>query len=389
MIKKISAIVLALVLCLSVVVVPASALEAPTAAKTVAVELQWDKASYNPGETAKLSIFLKSSSDIEIAAAFFYIGLSSAQIKQADNPAADVKASAERCELFGTFYNATSNIGWGAATPTKGIIAANSADEAMYDQFAAIQIPRLSSAMGTHENSTNTKRGITSEELNALADAGIPFISLSYIVADDVEPGTELKAKFTSGCTTKNYTYVNCTTNPGAAACSTKSTLDLTGASATAMIGSTAPSCTVDHVKDQIRFRTDANDQYAGAFDYRVVAAINGFADQAELVANVTEAGFIFNKGAAIDKDTAIAQIKAGSGSYSQIKRAHISTNSSFGDFAMACMVSNIPDADKGVTLSTLAYVVLASGDVVCFDAVLTSNFNTLYNTYYPQAFPA
>ncbi len=150
-----------------------------------------------------------------------------------------------------------------------------------------------------------------------------------------------------------------------------------------------APSCTVNHVKDQIRFRVDTAGSYANAFDYRVVASIDGFADQAELEANVTEAGFIFNKGGAVDKDTAIAQIKAGSGDYTQIKKAYISTDGTFADFAMACMVSNIPDAAKGVTLSTLAYVVLTNGDVVCFDAVITSNFNALYSQYYSQAFPA
>ena len=68
MVKKISALVLALVLCLSVVVVPASA-GVELGDDTFAIALEWDKSSYQAGETAYLSVYADGADDMS-----FYTG---------------------------------------------------------------------------------------------------------------------------------------------------------------------------------------------------------------------------------------------------------------------------------------------------------------------------
>ncbi len=152
--------------------------------------------------------------------------------------------------------------------------------------------------------------------------------------------------------------------------------------------GEAGPAYGVEFLKDQIKFETNKDGSYAGEFAYRTVVKLTGFADAAEISANVAEAGFIYNKGA-IDIDTAKAQIAGGAATYSQAKSAYVSTTAVEGEFVMACVVYDIPDADVNTQLSTLAYLKLNDGTVVTFADVNSSTFSGLYNQYFSQAFPA
>ncbi len=169
-------------------------------------------------------------------------------------------------------------------------------------------------------------------------------------------------------------------------------TVDMTYTNAV-VEGAPAPAYGVEYLKDQIRFKVDANNQYAGKFDFRSLANITGFdgMTSTEIEAIVAEAGFIYNRGleanqeVTIDVDTAVAQIKNGTGSYSQVKNAYISMKD--GKLTMACIVRGIEDADKDVYLATLGYIKLVDGTVYTFNEASSSTFVTLYNQYYSEAF--
>lgn len=391
MIKKISAIVLALVLCLSVIVVPASALDLGD--KGVAFELKWDKDAYSAGETATLSIFMKVSEDYEVGTGSLLIGLNSAVIKQADNAAADIKDSMVASDLWTSFWKAPSNnAAWLASTVVPKVQAANTSEEnALYDQYFKITISR--DLNGYHENAANNKNGLPGADFNALADAGEPILQLSFVVASDVADGTAVNAGITSGSSVCSpvQTAFKYYTAPGTGT----GTANIPGASfgtavAEATVGTAGLG--VSYWKDQIRFQADNAGAYAGKFDYRMLATIDGFADIFDDVADakdtsdndgILEAGFIFSKSGTVNKDTAIAQINGGAATYSAVTNAYVSTSFGGKEYVMACYVGGIADADVDTALSALGYVkYMVDGEtkVATFDAAQTSTFRKLYD---------
>lgn len=156
---------------------------------------------------------------------------------------------------------------------------------------------------------------------------------------------------------------------------------------------------TVTHWKDQIRFDkvggTGVNkDKYAGTFDYRMLATIDNFE---EVIGTnydmVTDVGFIFNKGAAIDVDAAKAQVENGvvGGTYTYVRDVYVSTAYQGETYVISCLVNNIADAEKTTVLSSMAYVEYVVDGVTyyAYSAVKTSNFEGLYNEYYSKNFGA
>ncbi len=158
---------------------------------------------------------------------------------------------------------------------------------------------------------------------------------------------------------------------------------------------------TVNRIKDQIRFDKNDNGTYAGTFDYRTVVEITNvtklFDDVNDIVDltdgdGILEAGFIFNKGSAIDMDVALEQIEGGEKAYAQVDDAYISTSTSMGDYVMACQIRDIPDADAGMTLSTVGYIIyMENGETkyAVFEEPYTTTFIGLYENYYSSAFPS
>lgn len=398
MIKKISAIVLALVLCLSVVVMPASALELASG-MNVAFELKWDKEYYNPGDTATLSVYMKATDDLELATGSIIIGLNSAQITQADNPVADLKANAVGSDLWNSYWKdpASSQIAWLASAIVTRVETANSdAEKGIYDQYMKIVIARNTS--GSHANAGSNKNGLPGADINALEE---PIITFSYVVSANAAEGTKLKAGITSGSLTcspaqtafKYYSNPgNATTAPSVAA----STIDVTSAAAESTIGEASTPLTVKYMRDQIKFDANKDGSYAGSFNYRILAELDNFdevfASVDEAKASITDVGFVFNKGAALDVAAAKAQVEGGEKTYSQVSNIYVSTSFEAGKYVIACTVYGIDDADKASTLSALAYVIYEQdGETkyAYFDAAQTSTFEGLYNTYYSQQFPA
>lgn len=157
-------------------------------------------------------------------------------------------------------------------------------------------------------------------------------------------------------------------------------------------VGAEFVPLTVSNWKDQIRFDKYVTGAYSGTFDYRMLATIDNFD---EVIGTdydkVTDVGFIFNKGAAIDEATAKAQVEGGAKTYSQVSNVYVSTAYQGKTYVISCLVNNIADADKTTSLSSMAYVeyVVDGETYYAYSAVATSTFEGLYNQYYSQAFGA
>ena len=195
-------------------------------------------------------------------------------------------------------------------------------------------------------------------------------------------------------------TYIKYYKNPGSAGTTANiasTATSISKADTTVMNGGTdvtigGAGLAVSYWKDQIRFQVDDAGKYANKFDYRILATIDGFADIFENVADakdtsdndgILEAGFIFSKTGAVDKDTAIAQINGGTATYSAVTNAYVSTSFDGKEYVMACYVGGIADADVDASLSALGYVkYVVDGEekVATFDAAQTSTFRTLYD---------
>lgn len=401
MIKKISAIVLALVLCLTVVVMPASAADLELGDANVAFSLKWDKEYYSAGETAYLSVYMDAADDLALYTGSFLIGLNSSVFSQADNPIDDVKANAVTSDLFASYWKpADTQLSWLASSIATRVNTANTTEEqALYDHY--LKYTAAKNASGSHANALNNKDGFYGSEF----DPTEPIVTIALVVSADVADGTAVNAAITSGSLTSTpaQTAWKYYSNPGNATTSANvaaSTFDVSQAVATnAQIGEpAAPSVplTVSYWKDQIRFDTNANTgAYAGTFDYRILATIDNFdevyADVEAGKASIQDVGFVFNRTAALVEADAKAQVEGGTVKYSTVSNVSVSTSYQGETYVMSCLVNNIPDADKGTILSAMAYVEYVQDGVTkyAYSAVQTSTFEDLYSTYYSQAFPA
>ena len=247
MIKKISALLLALILCLSVVVVPTSALEDGATGMNVAYELKWDKEYYNAGDTAILSVFMKVADGYELHSGSIMIALNTAQIKEAAD--ADKDTIAENwiaSDLYASCWMTGTNAAWSWFADSSSIggkvETASTADEAAkFDAYNKLVIARDTSS----EIGSNSKAGVPSADINALADAGEPIFQVVYTVADGVEDGTTLDAAVTTGTCLMSpaQTAFKYLKSPGTATTTASfvaATFDVSAAVATASIGEPA-----------------------------------------------------------------------------------------------------------------------------------------------------
>ena len=239
MVKKISALFLALVLCLSVMVVPVSAAVELGDGAVIAFSLEWDQETYNAGDTATLSIYMDGNDSYSFATGSFLIALNSAQITQEDNPKEDLCANSTTSEAFNSWYVAASEakLAWLADTVAPKVTAANTAEEnALYDHY--LKFVASKNTGGWHENTGTTKAGFNGTDFNP----DEPIMTISFVLASDIPDGTALNAAITSGsktCSPVQTTWKyyknpgNATTTATVAAAS----IDASQAVATATIG--------------------------------------------------------------------------------------------------------------------------------------------------------
>lgn len=409
MIKKISAIVLALVLCLSVIVVPTSAATTvELGSGKIAFALEWDKASYSAGDTAVLSVYMDAADDISLYTGAFIIGLNSSVFSQEDNPIADIKANATTSELFNSYWKSTeTNLAWLASTVVTRVQAQNTAEEnALYDQYIKFLAARNSA--GTHENVANTKDGFYGSEFNPSE----PIITIALKVKADVPDGTKVNAAITSGSVTVSpvQTTWKQWTNPGNATTTANiaaSDFNLSAASVTATVGATAEPSILEYSKAQIRFKgigaSSPKADYQGSFDVRTVAKIS----QADFLATftsedaakdqttgITEFGFVYaaksnvtDADFNIDTAKAVAMGTATDANYVKKTVTYMQHTGDGADYTFTCLIKDIADADKTDGVNCIAFVKYGeAGEYIFFDAAASVDYTALYDQYMPKA---
>ena len=198
MVKKISAIFLALVLCLTALIVPVSA-SVELGDAQIAFSLEWDKDYYEAGDTAILSVYMDAADDLSLYTGSFLIGLNSTVFSQTDNSQADVRANSTVSDKFGSYWkDGSANISWLASTVAPKVTAACTVEEnELYDHYLKFTAARNSS--GSHENVANSYAGFGGDEF----DPTEPIMTISLVVGD-VPDGTVVNAAIVSGGLTSN-----------------------------------------------------------------------------------------------------------------------------------------------------------------------------------------
>lgn len=395
MIKKISAVVLALVLCLSVIVIPASAANVELGGSKMAFALEWDKTSYSAGDTAYLSVYMNAAEDLPLFTGSFLIGLNSSVFTQADNPIADVKANATTSELFASYWKtAETNLSWLAASVVSRVQAQNTADEnALFDQY--LKFTAAKNASGSHANAGNNKDGFYGSEFNTSE----PIMVIALKVSADVADGTAVNAAMTSGSITCSPAQVawKYYSNPGNATTSANiaaADFNVANTLTSAKIGAAS---IINDGGSQIRFRGigangTAADYTGEGFDVRTVATISEadfaakFTDDATAIASIAEIGFIYaakSNVAAFDVETAknaaktLADKEALDG-YVKKTVSHIQ-HVEGQPYKFTCLIDNIADADQTDAVSALAYIELTTGEYIFADAAIFADYAELY----------
>ncbi len=407
MIKKIGAILLALVLSLSVVVLPVSALEV-TGDNTLAFELKWDKEYYKAGDTAVLSVYMKGAEGIQIHSGALMIGFDSTQIVELANEDADtIKSNWIASDLYTSCWKGVGSAAITLFSETNATVGAkvesNSTSEeaATYNYYQKIVIARDTST----EIGGNSKAGVPTEDLNALADAGEPLLQFVYTIADGVADGTKIVAGIPSGSAVgTTHTQFKQMKSPGTAtttATIAPATFDLSAAVAEATVGT--PSI-ISTLNPQIRFNgLETNGAGSANFDVRTRATVSkaDFAaalgvSEAEFEATAKakgsdlRVGFVYQStdSGAFDIAKAEAAALAGEkeggyeGGYYVKDVTYIQRSGN--NYVWTCLLTYTDGMyDDGVT--TYAYIICGN-DVQIFAADKTSvTFSALYGTYYSQ----
>ena len=413
MIKKISAIVLALVLCLSVVVLPVSAgfaddYELPAGA-SYAFKVELDKEFYSAGDTATVSIYFVGDPDIEFGAGAVVIGVNTAIFNATDNTANTIKSSSTSSDAYSSFYKAASSSTWSYLTSTtntnyKKINQNSTAEEnAMYNAYVKLVIAR--NLNGDHYNAGSNVNGIPGSELSSLDE---PIVTFQLKVASDVADGTAVNVGIPSGAYTSaaKQSYFNIYSDAGNSNTTTglyDGAFDATaGTKVQATIGAATPSVAIAQGKDGIMFNKDASGAYANSIRVRTKAEINAAELQAAVGATanddvegyIVEAGFVFAASSvAFNIDTAKAVAEGGSAAgYTKKNVSYIMNDETNSKYVYTCLIE-VQDADiASADFNTFAYIALdfdkdgAADMYYYYDAANDISSKTLFNTFNDRA---
>lgn len=412
MVKKISALVLALVLCLSVVVVPASA-GVDLGDDTFAIALEWDKSSYKAGDTAYLSVYADGADDLSFFTGTITFGVSSSVFDPAVHTTAYLKENTETADWFNSYYTAAADgaISQLAASVANNVTAANTAEEkALYDWYVKIGFAKNGS--GWHENTSNTKNGFYGSDFNP----DEPLMVIAFTVREDVADGTAVRAAVTSGTflkptATAPSTGIKYFKTPGSSTTKVNvsadaiaiSQADTMNTNGEVVIGEEVAASIVNPLRDgQIRFHKNGT-AYAGSFDVRALAVISGddfdatFTDIATAKTMISEIGFVFAQGATVTAPSMVAVkalVEEGTPAAGYAKKTvnYISTSVDEGNYVFSCIATDIPDAEKNNSLVAVGYIAYTvDGETVYayYPAAKTISFAGLFNTHYADEFGA
>ena len=399
MIKKISAIVLALVLCLSVVVMPASAADLASG-KKVAFELVLDKEYYSAGDTVTVSVFMFGEPDLELTTGFFAFGCHSDLFDQSVNTNAFVQSGVTMSDRFASYYKDLSGMTWGwqtNATIYNKIVDGNTEEEnTLYDQYLKVSLNKLGSN-GSHENATAKMNGYLVNDLNEAYANGEATFTFKLKLRDDIPNDTKVNLGITTGLVSNGYSTMTYLTAPGTATSTAKANVEtMQCINATATIGEATVPSILKALKGQMRY---ANTEKT-AFDVRALAYISGedftatFGDIPTAKSMITEAGFVFaagsNVGTTIDQtivEDIVKNYTTGNGRDGFLKKEvkNISTSISDGNYVLSCMVPGVTEAaDYNNSLIAVAYIVYedANGEsqYIYYDAAQVIEFAPLFD---------
>lgn len=397
MMKKIGAVLLALVLCLSVAVLPVSAGfdDGYTLAdgKRIAYKVELDKASYNAGETVTVKVFLKGDSGVEFHTGSMLFGVNSAVFDTTVNAANTVKATASANDTFSSFYNEITGLNWAwqaAAIKTRIATASTAEENELYNEYLKVVLSRNLS--GSHPNAGLNTNGLPADEVNADAE---PFIQFQLKLRDDIADGTPVNVAITSGA-------IKC--NPAQTAFkafldgSTKNvspavdTYDVSAAVASATVGEVAPAGPVlTKANSQVKMTATSETTVADAFQFRVISKISS-EDWNDYFANtgkdgatenvITSVGFVAYKGTAFDLEAAKAVAQAGkdSGDYAYADTDYI-CHEDGGVATFGCRINYSAKPENDPTYIAFAKYKDASGadQIVFYAAAETSPLATNY----------
>ena len=399
MIKKISAVLLALTLCLSVMVLPATAL---SGSEKLGFRIELDKDTYAPGDDVIVSIYLDIADDIELGAGSLLIGLNSAAFDKtaADNDAAAIKGAATANAVYESFYTALSSANWAwladkVATQVSGSNTA--AENALYDQYFKIQIAR--DMNGTHANAGDNKHGLPSDDIQADTD---PFIQFTLKLNDTLADGTTVNVGITSGSLAKNQTYFKEYTNPGNATTQANIAVadyNIAGAAQSKPTG-IAASLAVAKYKAQLKMTPTSATTVADDFSFRVQSVITD-ADWDAYVANtgdnsattsaIQSMGIVAYKGAGtFDEATAKALVIDGTAAtdYACAETDYVQKTSDTADAYFGAIIkAKHSTMTNDVTYMGYVRYLDAAGtaQVAFYEAAQTAALASNYDTYVSQ----
>lgn len=412
MIKKISAVLLALVLCFSVVVLPVSAAGFGSDytladGKRIAYKVEFDKDHYSAGDTVTVNVYLNVNSNTQIHTGSMAFGVNSAVFDKTVNDAATVKATATANDTYNSFYNEISGLNWAwqkDAIVTR-VSAANTADEnAAYDQYLKVVFTRNLS--GSHENANKNTAGLPGDDVNA---DKAPFFSFKLKIRDDVADGTPINIAITTGTigskpaqTAYKAFLDGATTNESPAI----TAYDVSAAVATATVGTPAPAGpAVTKAKSQVKMTATSATKVADEFSFRVISKISDsdwdtyFKNTGVAGATtdyITAVGMVAYKGAAaFDAETA-KKVVAGTPAtdYSAAKTNYISKASDTADAEFGAIIkAKHSTLTNDVTYMGFVQYVDASGNAqtIFYETAGTAALSTDYDNIvskYLKAFP-
>lgn len=414
MIKKISAVLLTLVLCFSVVVLPVYAAGFGSDyqladGKRLAYKVELDKEYYSAGDTVTVNVYLNVDSNTQIHTGSMAFGVSSAVFDTTTNAAATVKATATANDTYNSFYNDVASLNWAwqkTAIITR-ISKANTAEEnAAYDQYLKVVFTRNLS--GSHANANKNTAGLPGNDVNADKE---PFFSFKLKVRDDVADGTPVRVAITSGTITSNPAQTafkafldGATKNVSPAT----TAYDVSAAVATATVGTPAPAGpVVAKAKSQVKMTATSATTVADEFSFRVISKISDsdwdtyFKNTGVAGAKtdyITAVGMVAYKGAAaFDAETA-KNVVAGTpaNDYSAAKTDYISKANDTADAQFGAIIkAKHSTLTNDVTYMGFVQYVDASGNAQTIfyetagTAALSTNYDTIVNNYltaYPYA---
>lgn len=409
MIKKISAVILALVLCFSVVVLPASAgFDADYTlpeGKSIAYKVELDKANYNAGDTVTVKVYLNVASNIETHTGSLLFGVNSDVFDTSVNAADTVKATATSNAAFQSFYNEITGLNWAwqrDAIKSRLEAANTPAENEAYNEYLKVVLTRNLS--GSHPNAGLNTNGLPGTDINGDSD---PFITFQLKLRDDIPDGTPINIAITSGaitCVPAQTAFKVFKDGSTSNVWPATSEYDVSAAVATATVGTPAPAGpVVAKSKAEVKMTPNSPTTVEDAFQFRVTSVITD-ADWDTYFANtaaggnnaITKLGFVAYKGTdGFDLETAKSVAKGGSAAgydvatTTYVQKADDSSDAYFG------AIIQITSAETRSDATYIAYVEYTDAEgatqYAFYDAAQTALLDTNYQTIvdsYLDAYP-